>query len=102
MSGQHYEANIALAMAHLGALPTSRLPVLWRFMRVEKVQWDGCMAHIRNVIDSGRIVSREKQRRGQPIEGFYVQYEKSGLQFEPAAHLRIIGKWPHRKLEFWN
>lgn len=65
---------------------------------VTKVEWDGCMATIRNEIDTGDLVEYSKQKVGDPIEGIYILYDKAGLRFEPLAHVRIV----NGEMEIWS
>lgn len=81
----------------------------WHGRRVKKVEWQGCMAHIRHEVDEGVIVSwvLEKQKTGDPIIGLYIDYAKGGRQFEPGDRIRVITVkkrwWPDQhNVEIWS
>lgn len=62
---------------------------------VTKVEWDGCMANVRNEVDVGTVV-RHFKKGG--YDWVMVDYDKRGMVHEPAAHFRrVCGE-----LEVWS
>jgi hypothetical protein len=62
---------------------------------VTKIDWRGCMATDRRVDDVGDLVRLLDHGR---YAGAMVQYDKSGLQWEPLDHFRRV----NGELEVWS
>lgn len=58
---------------------------------VTLIQWDGCMAHIRNVVGQGTLLRHESRilyGSSETFDGILVRYE-TGERWEPLDYVRI-------------
>lgn len=65
------------------------------------VQWDGCMATIRNEVDHGEVIqaSAPSLHDNGKYPGVIVLWEKGGKQWEP---LDYFGRSKGGELEVWR
>ncbi len=65
---------------------------------VTKVEWHGCMATEREVIDTGEVVRHEMGSTGNMYHGVVVRYDERGERWEPLDHFRKVDG----ALEVWT
>lgn len=102
----NHEFHRALAIAGFPLKPASeraRSLALRPGSKIAVVQWDGCMAHIRNERGRGTVVRRcnslELWPRGDSIDGIVYRLEGEGRdRFASLLNLRLVDG----RLEEWH
>lgn len=68
-------------------------------LTVTKVEWHGCMAHRRCVVDIGTVVCQAPSPHGNGRwAGAVVRWDRAGVQWEPFDHFRMVDD----ELEVWS
>lgn len=84
----------AMALGRFGLRSVSGDSVIGKTATI--VQWDGCMADVRNERGTCVILERCNQQKifgahSDPIDGFLVKSDtEDGRQFYPSSYLRVM------------